>query len=57
MIQHRAQKEDHNHDEVPHSKYQAQTNLNHTNSKQDLFGYSKLEFGAYLGFGICGLEF
>jgi len=32
-------------------------NPNHTNSKEDLFGYLKLEFGDYLGFGICDLGF
>jgi hypothetical protein len=36
-----------------HSKYgstKSQINFNHPNSKQNLFGHSKLEFGAYLGF-------
>jgi hypothetical protein len=27
------------------------------NSKQNRFGHLKLRFGAYLGFGIWGLEF
>jgi hypothetical protein len=27
------------------------------NSKQNRFGHLKLGFGAYLGFGICDLEF
>jgi hypothetical protein len=34
-----------------------QINPNHPNSKQSLFGHLKLEFGAYLGFGICDLGF
>ena len=28
-----------------------------TKIPNNLFGHSKLEFGAYLGFGICDLEF
>jgi hypothetical protein len=34
-----------------------ETNPNYPNSKQDLFGHLKLEFGAYLEFGICDLGF
>jgi hypothetical protein len=38
----------------------SQINCNDQNSnsgKQNLFGHLKLECGAYLGFGICDLEF
>ena len=35
----------------------SQINPNHPNSKQNLFGHLKFDFGAYLGFGICNLGF
>jgi hypothetical protein len=41
--------------QVPSAKFQI--NPNDPNSKQNLFGNLKLEFGAYLGFGICDLGF
>jgi hypothetical protein len=41
--------------QVPSTKFQI--NPNHPNSKQNLFGNLKLEFGAYFGFGICDLGF
>jgi hypothetical protein len=41
--------------QIPSTKFQI--NLNYSNSKQNLLGHLKLEFGAYLGFGICDLGF
>jgi len=41
--------------QISSTKYQI--NPNHLNSKQDNLGHLKLEFGAYLGFGISDLGF
>jgi hypothetical protein len=41
--------------QIPSTKFQIISN--HPNSEQDIFGHLKLEFGAYLGFGICDLGF
>ena len=41
--------------QIPSTKFQI--NPNYPNSKQILFGHLKLEFGVYLGFGICDLGF
>jgi hypothetical protein len=41
--------------QIPSTKFQI--NSNHPNPKQNLFGHLKLEFGSYLGFGICDLGF
>jgi hypothetical protein len=42
--------------EAPNPKHQISNKSNHPNSKQ-MLGLLKLEFGAYLKFGICDLGF
>jgi hypothetical protein len=60
MEQHSAERMEHS--EYGSTKSQAQNNkqipmIQIPNFKQNLFGHLKLEFGAYLGFGICDLGF
>jgi len=42
---------------LPAGRHQITNKFHHRNSKQFFFGHLKLDFGAYLGFGICHLEF
>jgi hypothetical protein len=56
MEQHSAERMEHS--EYGSTKSQAPNNkqipmIQIPNFKQNLFGHLKLEFGAYLGFGIC----
>jgi hypothetical protein len=43
--------------EAPNSKHQISNKFQPSKFETKPLGYLKLEFGAYLGFGICDLGF